>query len=170
MQDDTNKGRSFVTPAPRCVNTDTTTTAAPDVEALLSTVETAGAALIAALEACVAAGIPAEKFWIADAGRAVRVGDARAWLTEQARPKGPMVTITTPGQYGSADRTHQAEVEKITEASIIVRGGDAYRIDNGWRRHNPRYGRAPRIAPEEIARIVALGWTPPKPAKKATKK
>ena len=145
----------------------TTTTAAPNIEALLSTVETAGAALIAALEACVAAGIPAEKFWIGDARRAVRVGDARTWLAEQARPKGPMVTITTPGQYGSADRTHQAEVEKITDASIIVRGGDAYRIDNGWRRRNERYGRTPRIAPEEIARIVATGWTPPKAPRKS---
>ena len=149
--------------------TDTTTTTAPDVEALLSTVETAGAALVAALEACVAAGLPVAS--IEDARRAARTDGARAWLVEQARPKGPMVTITVPRQYGAAARAHQAEVEKITDVSIIVRGGDAFRRDTGERRERDTIYGTPYIAKDEIARIVATGWTPPKAprASKASK-
>lgn len=140
--------------------TTATNTTAPDAEALLSTVEAAGAALVTALEACVAAELPVGS--VEDVRRAMRTDGTRAWLAEQARPKGPMVTITVPGQYGKPAAERSAEVEKITDARIILRSGDQYRRDNGNKVEALSIYARPYIKQEEIARIVATGWTPPK--------
>lgn len=149
---------------------DTTTATAPDHEALLSTVETAGAALVAALEACVAAGLPVGS--VDEARRVARTDGARAWLAEQARPKGPMVTISKAGRYDSGVRTWTAEVGKITEARIILHSGTQFRRDTGEEvRKRSFYSDRSYITPDEIARIVATGWAPPKAprASKASK-
>jgi len=142
-------------------------TAAPNVEALLSTVDAAGAALVAALEACVAAGLPVGS--IDEARRVARTDGARAWLVEQARPKGPMVTITRPRGYQPP--TTQGEVERITDASIILRDGARYSRSDGYRvgGYEDKWNRS-RIAMDEIARIVATGWKAPKAAKKVSAK
>ena len=141
---------------------------APDAEALFSAVEQHGAALVAALKACEAAGLCTSEAAESAAKVASTVG-MRERLAEKMRPKGPMVTITRP----RSTVTFEREVGKITDASIILIDGARYDRADGYRtgaaHHRTRWDRT-RITPEEIARIVALGWTPPKPAKKATKK
>ena len=129
-------------------------------EILLAAVDRAGANLLFAIQACVEAGLPAGRFRIEAAKSGGDTKLARDWIAEQLRPKGPMVTIKAPGRRGAEDRTYTAEVEKITDASIILRGGSRFRRDNGLEVGGDRWYPC-RIEPEEMARIVATGWKAP---------
>jgi len=153
------------------MNDETKIHGAHDHEALFSAVERAGAALVAALRACVAAGIPAERLWIAEAERGGRTDAVRAWIAERDRAKGPMATVSVSGRWSGAGSAYQAEVGSITDASIILRDGSRFRRSDGYEARRTRYGDSrAHIERAEIDRIVALGWTPPKAAKKARMK
>lgn len=129
-------------------------------ELLLAAVDRAGANLLSAIQACIEAGLPADRFRIDAAERGGDTKLVRDWIAEQLRPKGPMVTIKAPGRRGAEDRTYTAEVEKITDASIILRGGSRFRRDNGLEVGGDWWYPC-RIERAEIDRVVATGWKAP---------
>lgn len=151
----------------------TTTTQPPDITAHLDAAERAGAALVTALQAALDA-TPDEPHLsgvrqsiVSRIDLATRAGDnthERSLLAEIARPKGPMVTVTVPPRHGNSGRTYTAEVERITDASIFVRGGERFRLSDGCRHRREVFYGTPYITEEERARVLALP-RPPAPAR-----
>jgi hypothetical protein len=157
-----------------------TTTQPPDITAHLDAAERAGEALRFALQAALEQ-VPDDERWsplrqslVERIALAARAGDnerARAMLAEASRVKGPMVTITVPPRHGNSGRAYEAEIERITDASIFVRGGERFRLSDGCRHRREVFYGTPYITEEERARILALPRPPAaaRPRKEPTK-
>ena len=145
--------------------------AAPDlakIEVLFAEVEAKRAALVDALQR-LAAEVPDVDPWrmiriqakgeANDAGKVGEVDHWRGMVAEILRPKGPMVTITVTDRHGSAG-CYQAELASVTSGAFVMRSGERFSRKTGEKTTGER--RNFRIAAEERARVLALGWKPPK--------
>ena len=152
--------------------------AAPDlakIETLFTEVEAQRAALVDTLQR-LAAEVPDVAPWsilraqVGGTSRdASKVGDVAWWrgmVAEIQRPKGPMVTICYPSRHTDSASAGTAELAEITSGAFVMHGGERYSRKTGLKiGHTDRWSYAPRITAEERARVLALGWKPPKESK-----
>ena len=151
-------------------------TTAPDetrFEWLFLDIEDKRAALMSALQR-LAAEVPDVAPWrmiraqvegtARDAGK---VGDVDRWrgmIAEIQRPKGPMVMICYPSHRGNGG-TGTTELAEITSGAFVMRNGERYSRKTGDKiGHRDSWRPCPTITAEERARVLALGWKPPKGA------
>lgn len=114
-------------------------------------------------------GSESAKSWIEEAARdieRVRLDSAKSCVIDAVRPRGPSVTITV--KHRGNVSTYSSELSEVTSGAFVMFGGERYSRKTGQRISKGDQGFAPPsyyITAEERARVLALGWKPPKGSK-----